>query len=125
MNNWMLPFLVLVADEPKRNRAGALEAMLTSQMPEAPRTLLTVTREIDRADQQEQREKAVAKREEALANLIDAGKLIVSPGNDLSGDPRMLFMISKLSNPDLRKRVEDNLKPSIVADLPAATRHKS
>ena len=126
MNNLMLWPLVLLAGGQKGNQAGAMEAMLTAsnQIPEAPRTLLAVTQAVDRADQQEQQQKAVAQRELDLANLINEGKLNVSSNQDLRNDPRMLYMISKVSDLGLRSQLEDKLNTQASPNRPNKNKPK-
>jgi|SRR5262245_2446294 len=119
----LLPFFLL-ADRKKQNRidtADAAEVLMINQIPAGPRTLLTVVREADRADQQKQQQQAVAQREEALAQLIVEGKLVVGETKDLSNEPRVLYMIGKLSNQKLKDSVIEKLKSKGTATNPGAT----
>ena len=110
MNNSLILPLVFLASGNKGNQAGAFEAMLTAsnQFPEASRTLFAVTQAVDRADREEQQQKALIQREIDLANLIDGGKITVP--QDLSNDPRMQFMLDRLADQTLRASVETKLK---------------
>ena len=114
--SWLL-FPLLLADGKGLNQSNAVEAMLTSsnQIPETPRLLLAVTQAKDQADRQEQQQKAATQREVDLANLIKEAKLTVPSGTDLSGDPRMLYMLSKLSDPILKASVGKILDSGTVA----------
>jgi len=122
MNNWMLPFAVLLADGKKGGAQSSeiVESMIVSAVPQGPRTVLTVTQAIDRANQQESQQKATRKREEQLANLIKDGKITVTA--DLSNEPRMQYLVSKISDAALKATVISKIKtPGTIPTGPTNT----
>ena len=120
-----MPFILLAATGKGQNLTGAAEAMLTTsdQIPAAQRTLFAVVRETDRAHQQAQQQKGATQREVDLAEFLLNDRIDIKTtagADDLSQNPRMVFMLNKLSDPELRESITNKLKGVAAERNPSA-----